>query len=103
MPKVYYPPTTCETYVTRANISSNGSLHYQTEKGNSSNSHYLRRTMGTIGGAALYLGAAGTGAAIAAGGVGALLTAPVSVPIVVLGGAAVLIGGGIGNFISSLF
>ena len=103
MPKVYYPPTTCETYVTRANISSNGSLYYQTEKGNSSNSHYLRRTMGTLGGAALYLGAAGTGAAIAAGGVGALLSAPITVPLVVVGGAAALLGAGIGNFFSSLF
>lgn len=103
VPKVYYPPTTCETYVTRANISSNGSLYYQTEKGNSSNSHYLRRTIGTIGGAASALGAAGAGAAIAAGGVGALLTAPVSVPIVVVGGAVALLGAGIGNFFSSLF
>ena len=100
MPKVYYPPTTCETYVTRANISSNGSLHYQTEKGNSSNSHYLRRTIGTIGGAASALGAAGAGALIAAGGI---LTAPVSAPVVVVGGAVALLGAGIGNFFSSLF
>lgn len=59
--------------------------------------------MGTLGGAALYLGAAGTGAAIAAGGIGALLTAPISVPLAVFGGGAALIGAGLGNYFSSLF
>ena len=59
--------------------------------------------MGTLGGAAVCLGAVGTGAAIAAGGVGALLSEPITVPVAVIWGVAALLGGGIGNFFSSLF